>query len=182
MTPETAVLPTGKVNRFKVFHHERKQRPWFYHSFEWAVTQVLMRKDTPHVVPARVLRDTLTRDYPWVKWQVDGIDVFKAMLSWYRYQNPKTADRWRYRKTERSRRRTTGIDWAQKSRESVPFATLNKLAMTLRQGGVPTTMTLLKRDAGVKFNQNFNAEVTKSICEYYPSLAPLLSRVRRLVR
>ena len=182
MTPEPAVLPAGKVNRFEVFHHERKRDIRLYTEFETAVMDILRKPETPSVVPARVLRDTLTRDYPWVRWQVKGIDVFKAMLSWFRYQNPKTVERFRIRRTERGRRVGGQVDWAAKSKKAVGISTILKLAQTLRGSSRRTTMTLLKRDAGVRFNQNYNAEVSSFIRSTWPSLAALLPAKRNRVR
>jgi len=182
VTPEPAVLPAGKVNRFEVFHHYRKEHPYFYVQFEQAVSQLLMRRDIGAIVPARVLRDTLSRDYPWVQWSVDGIDVFKAMLAWYRHKNPTSVSRFRRRKTERGRVRNSGVDWVAKSRQNVPFSTLMCLVGQLRKDLTPTTMTLLKRDAGVRFNQNYNAGVAKDIRFFFPHFAHLIPARRNRVR
>ena len=181
MTPEPAVLPAGKVNRFEVFHHERKRDLRLYSEFEYAVNSILHYSSTPAIVPARWLRDTLSRDWPWVRWQVNGIDVFKAMLAWFRFQNPTTVNRFRRRKTERGRRGRTGVDWAARSQKAVSIGTILTLAGQLRIGG-KTTMTLLKRDAGVKFNQNYNAEVASFIRRNWPSLADRLPSARNRVR
>lgn len=180
MTPEPAVLAAGKVNRFELFHHHRKRDLRLYTEFETAVLSILDR--TTGLMPARVLRDTLTRDYPWVRWQVEGVDVFKAMLSWFRYQNPTTVNRFRVRKTERGRRGPTGINWAAKSRAAVGISPILKLVTHLKFQLRPTTMTLLKQGAGVKFNQNYNAEVASFIRRTWPSVAYLLPYRRNRVR
>jgi hypothetical protein len=182
MTPENAVMPAGKVNRFEVFHRERNRDIRFYMEFEDTVDSILAHKDTPTIVPVRVLRDIISRDYPWVRWQVGGIDVFKAMLSWYRYRNPTKVARFRHRKTEQGRRLTSGINWAAKSKTTVTLTTIMQLVQQLRKTNRRTTMTLLKRDAGVRFNQNFNAEVAQFIRNLYPSLTEFLPSKRNRVR
>lgn len=168
----TAIIATpvpGKVNRFEAFHHHRKQNPAFYRDFEVAMDQILLRHLPEGIIPARVLRDTLSAKFPNVKWTTPGgVDVFKAMLAWYRHRTPESVKRFRARKTEKSRAKSSGIDWNMKSKQKVKGSTILLLRNKLMEQKKVTTMTLLKQEAGVKFNQNFNSEVSHYLRTNWP--------------
>jgi hypothetical protein len=187
MTPETAVQTPGTINRFEVFHHYRKRNPEFYLRFETAVQHILARRDTPLKVGARVLQETILRDFPLVRTFVPTesgltVDVFKAMLSWFRYKNPSSVGRFRVRRTERSRNVNNTHDWEGESLRKVRYATICLLVLKLKETMQPHSMALLKQAAGVKFNQNYNAEVAKYIRDMWPEVSHLIPSRRPRVR
>lgn len=183
MTITTETVTSNKVNRFKTLHHHLKTNPAFYTRFETAVAHVL--KSVPDIISARVLRDTLSRDFPSVGWTVDGVDVFKALLSWFRYKNPGAESHFRFRKTERGR--ATGLNrrahWRHLARVKVSYdAQILPLVEHLRATQKVTTMVLLKAATGVRFNQNYNSEVADYIRSNWTELAQYLPARRPLVR
>jgi hypothetical protein len=163
------------VNRFEKFHHHRHEHPDFYARFERAALVVLARDNRKW--HSRVFEDTLINEYADVKTILpDGTNVYKAMLCWLRRNHKAIVDgRFKTRRTEKSRARTSGIDWYQRACMRLSNEhDIQPLVNWCRTHRRVTNVTLLKAACNIRFSQNYNAAVLDIIRTYNADLRQYL--------
>jgi hypothetical protein len=166
---------TAAVNRFEKFHHHRHEHPGFYYRFETAALKVLARDQ--RAWHSRAFEDTLINEFDNVRTVLpDGTNVYKAMLCWLRRNHKALVDgRFNTRRTEKSRAKSSGIDWDTRAVINLDWTTqiqplVDRCALYRRV----TNVTLLKNALGIRFNQNYNAAVLRLIRSYRPDLCQYL--------
>ena len=148
-----------------------------YQNFESAGLALLRETTDPILVG--VFIDTLIGR--GVSITVDGYALRGPLMRDFRSLNEEADGRLSGREIEEGRNPWTGIPWHLDARALVPASAIRALVDLALLNGTVTTVTLLKAQLGLKFNQNYNAEIKVMMIELDPRVERFFRKSRRRV-
>jgi hypothetical protein len=145
----------------------------FYRTFQGAALTLL--RNSGRDWPVRVFLDDLQDLH--VPMMLEGTGMEGPLMRDFRYFNATEINgRITGRVVEENRASTSGIRWDIITRTTMSLWTIRQLVRQAQRNNRVTTVAQLKDQLGIRFNQNFNAEVLVMMIELEPQIERFFRR------